>query len=751
MNKNNLLSVPIILLLAGCAVNQPMLPAPLDLPKKVQEYATIQPGAAQSETAPATEISSTPKPPIPSKTETIKKQPPSAAAVDELANITLAFEQMPLPSFIQVVYGATLKKNVNIDPAIVARQDLVTLRTGAPQTASQVAEAARMLLKSYGIAVVDLGSIVRIVPDNANLGYLPEIRRGRALPETPLPLRPIFQLVELQAVRNTDIASWIRTMFGDKVTVYEDPGRNAVWLSGQSENVTAALEAVHVLDQPLMKGRQSARITPAYMSADELAKKLAEILQAEGYSPGPPGVVSMPVTLVPVPSVNALIVFAADQAIVDHAVAWAKDLDKPGAKGIGRSFFSYQVKYIDAQALATTLDKILGGAPVAKPAGATAAAAVATSGRVVVDLASNTLIFQGSTEDYGQVKGLLELLDRPTRQALIEVTVAEVSLDDNSSLGIQWALNNAGLATLAATNSTGLGIAGALAGVGQNTVARTSANATLTGAGLNMTYARIDGAHERSMVLSALASNNRATILSSPRIVSRNGETATIQVGQEVPIVTTTQGSTTTTSTAPIQSVQYRNSGVILKVRPVIHSGNQIDLDVSQEVSVPGVTETGVASSPTFSTKRLETKLSLKDGATVLLGGLISSTGTKGNAGLPFLKDIPGLGALFGTNSSKNTRTELIVLITTYIISNDNDAQSVTDAFKRQLGSWANTVQPVKAPSSMMESDDKAADAQRKAAAPVSVPAPPQIKKPPEATGEIDQNANPGNIDVQPK
>src|ERR1019366_2540248 len=123
-------------------------------------------------------------------------------------------------------------------------------------------------------------------------------------PDTPLPLRPIFQLVELQAVRNTDIASWIKTMFDKKVNLLEDPSRNAVWLSGQSADVTAALEAIHVLDTPLMRGRHSARITPVFMSADELAKKLAEILQAEGYGAGPPGGiggVNMPVTLVPVP------------------------------------------------------------------------------------------------------------------------------------------------------------------------------------------------------------------------------------------------------------------------------------------------------------------------------------------------------------------------------------------------------------------------------------------------------------------
>lgn len=680
MRTNTLLAVATVSMLSalsGCATEKPMIPPPLDLPKKVLDYSTIQADAAR-DTAPSMQITETPKPPPATKSETIKTPPPKTLAAAEEANITLAFEQIPLPSFIQMVYGTILKRNVNVDPSIVARQDLVTIRTGAPQTATQAEEAARMLLKSYGIAVMDLGTIVRVVPDNAKVGYLPEIRRGRALPETPLPLRPIFQLVELQAVRNTDIAAWVRTMFGDKIQLQEDPNRDAVWLSGQSDDVTAALEAIHVLDQPLMKGRNSVRITPVFMSAEELTKKLTEILQAEGYSAGPPGAIGMPVNLVAIPAVNAIIVFAGNQAILEHVTSWAKELDKPGAKGIGRSLFSYQVLYTDAQALAATLERILSGAQVARPAGTQA---TPSSSRVVVDQASNTIIFQGGNEDYGQIKNLLEMLDRPSKEALIEVTVAEVSLNDNSQLGIEWLIKQAKL------DGSSI-VAGTLGGLG------------IGSAGFN--YRRIDSAGDTRLLLNALASNNRATILSSPRVVARNGETATIQVGQEVPIITSQQTNATTGSTGVIQTVQYRSTGVILKVRPVIHSGNQVDLDISQEVSAAQTTTTGVNTSPTFGTRKIDTKLSLKEGATVLLGGLISSNGSQGNAGIPLLKDIPGLGQLFRTDSAISDRTELIILITPYIISNDGDAQAVTDAFKKQLGGWAQTmprsVQPILTP-----------------------------------------------------
>lgn len=674
MNKYPIVAAMTGLLLTGCAMYAPSIPPPLELPKKVQAY-SAQPGGGAQDAALGTQVTAIPRLPETGKAPAGIDAAPARPAPPEEANITFAFEQMPLSSFIQVVYGSTLKRNVNVDPAIVARQDLVTIRTGGPQTPSQVADAARILLKSYGIAVIDLGSIVRIVPDGASVGYSAEIRRGRALPDTPLPLRPIFQLVELQAVRNTEVASWIRTMFGTKVTVQEDPGRNAVWLSGPSDQVTSALEAVHVLDQPLMRGRHGVRITPVFMSADEMAKRLTEILQAEGYVAGPPGAVALPINLVPIAALNAVIVFAGDPAVVQHVSNWAKELDKPGTSGMGRNLFSYKVQYSDALALAATLDKVVSGPQAPRTAGTAATApATAGAGRVVVDQASNTIIFQGSSEDYGQIRSILELLDKPTSGVLIEVTVAELALTDNLQFGVEWLIERASVGGIVTQFGT-------LGGLGIGT------------AGFN--YSRIDSPNGKTLLLNALASDNRSTILSSPRIVARNGETATIQVGQEVPIITSQQTTPTTGGTGGIlQTVQYRSTGVILKVRPVIHSGNQIDIDVSQEVSAAQSTTTGVNTSPTFGTRKVDTKLSLKEGATVLLGGLISNNNSQGNAGIPILKNIPIVGQLFRTDTLKSDRTELIVLITPYIISNDSDAQAVTDAFKKQLGDWARESKP---------------------------------------------------------
>lgn len=648
------------------------MPRALDLPKKAPEQSSVQ---DQDKSRNAQDIvrADLPKPPEPERVQTGKTVARPPPVTEEKADISLAFEQIPLPGFIQAVYATILKKNVNLDAKVAGRQDLVTLRSGTPQTASQIEQAARLLLKSYGISVVDAGGLVRFVPDSTNLGYLPEIRRGRALPDTPLPLRPIFQLIELHAVRNVDVASWIRSLFGSRVKLEEDPSRNAVMLSGNSDDVLAAMETIQLLDQPLMNGRQSVRITPRYWSSDELAKKLSDVLQVEGYKVGTAVTsgVAYPITLLPVSAVNALFCFAGDQKILDHVVAWVRELDKPSNK-TGRAFFSYQVQHIDAQRLATTLERILSGGGVAAPAAATpGTTGKATSGRVVVDKGSNTIIYQGNSEDYGQVRSLLETLDKPAKEALIEVTVAELTLKNDFQLGIEW------LAKEAKLDGTKVKF-GTLGGLS-------------IGSG-GFSYVRLDSAGDTRLLLNALASTNNATVLSSPRVVASSGETATIQVGQEVPIITSQQTTPTTGGTGSIlQSVQYRTTGVILTVKPVIHSGDQVEIDISQEVSSAGVTNTGVNTSPTFGTRRLQTKMTLRNGSTVMLGGLISNNKSAGQAGIPLLKDIPVLGQLFRTDTDHADRTELIVIITPYILSNNDDAEAVTDAFKKQLGPWAQT------------------------------------------------------------
>ena len=678
-----LLCLVVAMLLAGCAAQQEgadrhaasFIPPPLFAPPVAGDAAGTVPGSAAPRTDRRLLIGDTPQVPGPARVSTVKPGSPAPVQTDA-AVTTLAFDQLPLPTFIQVVFGNILKASFSVDPTVMTRADLVTLRTGQPQTPSQVLETTRLLLKSYGVAVNDMGAnVYRIVPDANQSAYLPEIRRGRAQPDIPLPLRPVFSLVELSAVRTGDVANWLKAMFGARLNIQEDGTRNALLLSGQAAEVAAAQEAIQVLDQPLMRARSSQLVTPTSLGVDDLARRLVEILTAEGYAAGVGAAPGLPVSLVPISASNALLLFAVDPEVLAHVVAWAKKLDSlDNDNRRSGNYFSYEVKYADAQALAKTLQELMAGQErtPAPPPGAVVIGVPRQPGRVVVNPATNTLIINTSNADeYAQLLTLMKALDKPSKSVLIEVTVAEVKVGGNNQLGIEWIFGPDAV-------GSGAVVGGTLGGLSLGT------------GGLTLSYLNNVGVVRAR--LNALASDNRARIVSSPRIMARNGEAATIQVGQEVPIVTSQQSSTSGTNVGGsgviLQTIQYRSTGVILRVKPIIFAG-RVELDVQQEVSSAAATLTGVNISPTFSTRKIDTKLSIRDGATVALGGLISRVQGSGESGVPLLKDIPFLGQAFRTNTQTSDDTELIVLITPYVIESDLVAEQVTQALRGQLGRWA--------------------------------------------------------------
>jgi general secretion pathway protein D len=191
--------------------------------------------------------------------------------------------------------------------------------------------------------------------------------------------------------------------------------------------------------------------------------------------------------------------------------------------------------------------------------------------------------------------------------------------------------------------------------------------------------------------VNALASNNRLQVLSSPRLVTSSGKPAAISVGTQVPIITAqeTSAGQIQGNTSILQSIQYRDTGVILNIEPVINSNRRVELTVSQQVSSAQANDLSGVQSPLIINRSLSTTLSLNDGETVLLGGMIQENYSKGNSGIPYLKDVPILGNLFKSGSHSIDRTELIVLITPYIIDGPETAQRVRDAFRSKLGEWA--------------------------------------------------------------
>src|SRR5262249_27638011 len=204
-------------------------------------------------------------------------------------------------------------------------------------------------------------------------------------------------------------------------------------------------------------------------------------------------------------------------------------------------------------------------------------------------------------------------------------------------------------------------------------------------------YVLLSNVGDVRVILNAFAQNNHLSVLSTPRVLAKSGSEAKIEVGTEVPIITS-QGSTNTIqnagTTGILQSIDYRKTGVLLSVRPVIHSGNRIELSVSQEVSQALPNSTPGISSPLIQNRNISTDLSLSDGQTVMIGGMIAENRSANDARVPYLEDIPGDGDLFRNQSLARTRTELLVFITPYVISSDADAAAITEQFRGQMRAW---------------------------------------------------------------
>lgn len=610
--------------------------------------------------------------------------------------ISVSLDSLPLPAFINAAFGELLKTGFEIDSEVAQRNQIVTLRTGEPVSPEQFYNLVVNVLANYDVGVRYQGGIFRVAGRQASGPESPRIIRTRALPNVPSSQRPIFQYLSLQSIDAQTAQRWVLAAFGQSVTLFSDQPNNAVLILGAPDTVAAAVEAIRVLDQPRLAGSQGVRIEPAFWSAKNLADKLVEVLTVQGYAtstnPQSPGAI----TLIPVEPLNIILVFSLEPANLEQVLQWARELDQPSQTVERRGLFYYQVQNTAASELAKVLNQVFSetsmtmtagdrrpeaaqqmqGATGAQGQGAQAAAPVqatvtASGGRLVVDEVRNAIIFQGSAEEYAQLRPLLQTMDKAPFEVLIEATIAEVTYTDTEDLGIEWFVSDLGIGDYFISGGT----LGNLAASGGSTVFRL----------------RNQGGAQRA-VLNALSRDQRVSILSNPRIVTQSGTEAKFQVGTEVPIITTQQTNPAQQiggNSGLLQSVQYRNTGVIMNVTPVVHSNNRVDLEITQEVSEAQENTTSSITSPIILNRSLATTLSLEDGSTVLLGGLISQNNSFGNVGVPLLKDIPVLGQLFSNRTQTARKTELIVLITPYIIKNAQDAAQIREAFRARLGEWA--------------------------------------------------------------
>ena len=633
-----------LMAVASACTNMPAMPfpEPLRAPKPVPADAGA--GAAEG-------ISVVPTPGV-----VIQRDILDARANDlgsELTGepITVSFHDVPLVAFINEVFAEQLGMAFHIGQGLQGRTDLVTLKLTEPIPPSELFAAARMVLREYGVEIVDRAGILSFVAQADFSGDIPLIISGRTQPEVPVTHRTVFQFVPLKVAVAANVETMLSTMFNRELDAYvQIDGR--LLLRGAGSVVAQAVEVINVLDQPLLRGRHGVLIEPATLAVEDLAKDLARVLKAEGYD----AVTNMgrgggAVVMLPMASINKLVVFAWDQPTLDHVQQWAALLDEQQRDTVAEGIFSYQVRNAQAESLADVLKGLL------------------DEGQLIVDPNRNTLLFRGAGSQWGQLLPVVREMDRPVPSVLIEVLIAEVTLSDETQSGIDFLFNGA-------VRRFGLR--------GGTRASPTSGNFGLESRALSLV---LDRAGQTRAMLSAFYTDSKAVIRSRPRLVVKSGESANLEVGNEIPTISQTAAGNQNV-VGPIntvQQVQYRRTGVALTITPIVQANGLVDLEAELAVSEVRNTSAENRLTPTILNRTVSTSLTLRDGGSLLMGGLISDSRSGGQTGVPGLAKLPGLGRLFRVDSGQRDTTEMVLMVIPYVIVDHVEGQALTERIKAAL------------------------------------------------------------------
>ena len=593
--------------------------------------------------------------------------------------IEVSFHDLPLVTFINEVFAEQLGMSFVVAPGLADGAEPVTLRLTEPLPPRQLFYVARNVLSQYGVTLREEdGVVVFARRDQASDGVPLVTSGGRTLPQVPDSHRTIFHFVPLHVTDGRAIEDVIEDAFnGQDLGVENDRDRGGILLMGRRALIEQALEIIRALDQPLLRSRHAAILEPAFIDADLLVDELTRVLGAEGYAVGA-GIV-----LLPIEHLNKVVAFAAHRATLAHVEEWAAALDDARQDAIEDAWFTYEVRNTQAAALTETLNVMLGGrnrgsqqmAAGAGGASRTGAAGlsgaagadsgITSFGGLVVDQNRNVLLFRGSGREWADIRAVIEVLDKPIPSVLIEVVMAEVTLSDIENSGFDFLFK-------AALDRYGF-------------VGGTRGSLGVKASGL---YGTFDRSGETRAMLGIFYEDSRVVIRSRPRVLVKSGQTATIDVGNEIPVVSQIADSGTQTEGATnfLQQVSYRKTGVQLEITPIVQASGRVDLEIAQSLSEARPTAaTSLDGNPTILNRHFTTSLTLQDGGALLLGGLISGSRSGGDTGVPGIAKVPVLGRLFRTDSYQEDRTELMVMVIPYVVADYEEGWELTQRMREEL------------------------------------------------------------------
>jgi len=674
----------------------------------------------------------------------------AAAPAPSLANAssgsaTFNFEGESLHAVVKAILGDMLGQNYVIAPGV---QGTVTLATPKPVSPAQALNLLEMVLGWNNARMVYSGGRYNIVPADQALA-------GTVAPSTASPASARgfeVRVVPLKFISASEMKKVLEPYARPNAIVGIDASRNVITLGGTRAELENYLRTVQIFDVDWLSGMSVGVFPIQSGKAEQVAADLEKVFGENSKTPS-----AGMFRFMPLENANAVLVITPQARYLDQIQEW---LDRIDSAGGGSRLFSYELKYIKAKDLADRLAEVfgaggnrgdssaslmpgtqlsqmgsgglggssdgsLGGSSslngssdsLSSSSGSSSSSSSGglgngslqlsprTSGNGSVTLEvqgdkvgvsaveeTNTLLVRATPQSWRSIRDVVEKLDVMPMQVHIEAQVAEVSLTGQLQYGVNWFFENSVNASADSTvaNSTGLGV-----GAGLPSAAGRSIWGDIAGkvgsSGLGWTFLGKNAA----AVITALDKVTNLKLLQTPSVFVRNNAEATLNVGTRIPINSTSINTGIGTDTS-YSSVQYIDTGVILKVRPRVTKDGMVFLDIVQEVSTPGSRPAACTSGTStvtnssacnvdINTRRVKTEAAVQSGDTIMLAGLINDSTSDGSAGVPLLSKLPVVGALFGQKTQDKTRNEVIVLLTPTIVRNPQEARDLTDEYGQKF------------------------------------------------------------------
>ena len=622
-------------------------------------------------------------------------EPRPIGVVNGKDGVTLNLVDASVAEAAKSILGDTLGLNYSVSERV---KGAITIQTTKAIPRDALLETFEVILRGEGAAIVVEQGIYRIVPTSDAIASARLRGKGSSYRRTP---GVSSQIVPLQYVAAVEMERILKAIAPNANLVRTDTARNLLVVSGTRSDLDSIMDAVSVFDVDWMKGMSFGLFPMESADPEAIAQELDTVFANDRDSPTK-GIVRF----IPNRRLKSVLVISSRPEYLRRAQILLSRLDMANRATV-KQVFVYPVRSRSASELAQLLHKVYGiyssqdqakaapkapaPSPIAPPPTLTASPASApaptpesdtsqaapptapppladgsrddrSSGiGVVADEANNTLVITATAQEYRRMSHILERIDVPPNQVLLEATIAEVRLNDDLKMGVRWFVQT-GNHQLKLTDLITGAVGPAFPG-----------------------FSNFFSTPNVQVALNALSGITDVNIISSPTLMVIDNKKATLQVGNEVPIASQSAVAVLTPGSPIVNSITYKSTGIVLNITPRIGDRGRIQLDVEQEASDVVRTESSAIDSPTIQQRRIKTTVAVNDGESIVLGGLIQDRADNSRDQVPLIGQVPVLGNLFKNKSDLIARTELLVAITPRIVKDSAQVRGITEEFRARI------------------------------------------------------------------